>query len=737
MTPPPTEARSPEAELRLAEIWQSRGRTERAIDGCRRILDAEPNHARAQQLLGDILLQQNRLPEAIAVYTHALQAHPSEARLHKGLTNALVTQDGLDAAFAYYELERVDTREVVCAPQDVLCCAVMRNESLRLPFFLAYYRAQGIAKFFIVDNGSTDGTVGYLLAQPDVYLWRSPLPFHRANFGAGWFELLLRRYGVGHWWLVVDADELLYYPDCETRSVPQLCRALERDGKKAFNAVLLDMYSDKPVRDTEYCAGQDFRDVCGYFDRDFFTYRYIEAGPYRNQTGLTGGMRRRVFGDTDPFYLSKVPLLKYDPGVVLAGGQHWTSHPSHEIAEGRGCLLHFKYFSAFQGYVEQEILRGEHADGAFQYQQYVVALARDPALTLFDPAHSVRLIDSAQLVELGIMERDSAAELPPPALFPRVQPLDSTQTRPFWSVMLTTYERTEFLEGALARVLSQAPDAGDMQIVVMNDGAARETQETIREIVGDLGGERVAFYAPARNVGQPEIFNLCIELARGEWIHILHDDDWVDAGFYERLRNGIETSPAIGMAFCRQWRHTGTGDVGGLSWLEREMPGVIENWLERIAVDSRLQPSSVVVRRAVYESLGGYCAAAESAFDWEMWKRIAAHYPVWYEPQPLAHFREHDGALSHRLQRTGADIADTRKVIEISRSYLPPDQVETLTRRAYRNYARHALKRARTYLDAGDAEAAVANLREGLTCSQEPEIQVELVALLTKGAQTP
>ena len=37
--------------------------------------------------------------------------------------------------------------------------------------------------------------------------------------------------------------------------------------------------------------------------------------------------------------------------------------------------------------------------------------------------------------------------------------------------------------------------------------------------------------------------------------------------------------------------------------------------------------------------------------DWEMWVRIAAHHPVWYEPEPLAVYRKHGISLSGRAAR--------------------------------------------------------------------------------------
>jgi len=53
------------------------------------------------------------------------------------------------------------------------CFAVMRDEAVRLPHWLAHHRALGVDRFLIVDNGSTDGTLDMLRAEPDVTVWRT------------------------------------------------------------------------------------------------------------------------------------------------------------------------------------------------------------------------------------------------------------------------------------------------------------------------------------------------------------------------------------------------------------------------------------------------------------------------------------------------------------------------------------------------------------------------------------
>jgi len=47
------------------------------------------------------------------------------------------------------------------APGEIRAFARCRDERLRLPAFLRHYRALGVNRFFIVDNGSSDGTVDW------------------------------------------------------------------------------------------------------------------------------------------------------------------------------------------------------------------------------------------------------------------------------------------------------------------------------------------------------------------------------------------------------------------------------------------------------------------------------------------------------------------------------------------------------------------------------------------------
>ena len=204
-----------------------------------------------------------------------------------------------------------------------------------------------MSTFLVVDNGSTDGTVEWLAGQPDVLLWQTDASFNEGNFGSAWFEVLLRRHGLGHWVVMLDADEILCFPGYENASVRELCTLLDRGGYRAMSGIMVDMYGRGSVADTRYVAGEDFLDHCRWFDRRTHHESIEAAGPFDNQTFHFGGARRRVFGTDVEYLVTKTPLVRYDSDVVLAGGQHFTSHPADRIAHDACAVLHFKYFASF------------------------------------------------------------------------------------------------------------------------------------------------------------------------------------------------------------------------------------------------------------------------------------------------------------------------------------------------------------------------------------------------------
>jgi glycosyltransferase involved in cell wall biosynthesis len=236
--------------------------------------------------------------------------------------------------------------------------------------------------------------------------------------------------------------------------------------------------------------------------------------------------------------------------------------------------------------------------------------------------------------------------------------------------MIPTYKGTRYLSKTLASVLAQAPAADEMQIEVIDDGSP---DTRAQQLVSEIAGDRVSFFRKPRNEGLLANFNTCIERARGELVHILHDDDAVLPGFYTTANAVLVKDPSLGALFCRFILIDGHERWREVSPLLCQTSRKLDNPALQLARRNLIRTPCVVVRRSVYEQIGGFDSRLSHSADWEMWVRIAVHFGVWYEDRPLALYREHIGSDSSSLVRSGENLRQALAAIRIFYEYLPQD----------------------------------------------------------------
>ena len=299
---------------------------------------------------------------------------------------------------------------------------------------------------------------------------------------------------------------------------------------------------------------------------------------------------------------------------------------------------------------------------------------------------------------------------------PTIPPVADGEPRPLWSVMIPTYNCASYLREALASVLAQDPGSEVMQIAVVDD---HSTQDDPAAVVEELGRGRVEFYRQPHNVGIVKNFQTTLELSRGKLIHQLHGDDLVRDGFYQKLQRAFIEYPEIGAAFCRHiimdehshWQH--------ISVLEQQESGVLPgSWLLLIAGFQRIQTPSIVVRREVYEKLGGFDYRLAIAEDWEMWVRIAANYPIWYEVEPLAIYRKHSKSISNTNIKNGKYLQQMRKAVDVFQAYLPENSASKLYKHTMENCAFYCLEMADLLIDASDVKGTIKQIQEAIKFSR-------------------
>ncbi|HEX2889122.1 glycosyltransferase [Vineibacter terrae] len=337
-----------------------------------------------------------------------------------------------------------------------------------------------------------------------------------------------------------------------------------------------------------------------------------------------------------------------------------------------------------------------------------------------------RLRDPGSGVLTPLIDPTTAITLVPPLPAtslspPMIETLPDDGPRPFWSVMIPIYNcPANYLRETLESVLCQDPGTGEMQIEVVDNCSTMGDPEAL---VREIGRGRVQFHRQPSNLGIVENFNTCIRRARGHWVHILHGDDTVRPGFYAHARQGITANPGVGAALCRTVYTDEDGQWLGLTDVEARQPAVLgSDFVDRQLVDQLIQFVSIVVRRTTYEELGGFRSSLAHCLDWDMWKRIAIRKPIFYDPELLACYRLHEAADSSRLMRTGENVADERRSIEISCADMPPERARAVRRAARKAAAVRAVRRARRLWQKGDHATAWRQLTEAFRCSLAPAV---------------
>ena len=311
------------------------------------------------------------------------------------------------------DLRSVKNRTDSIRPGDILLFSTFRNEAVRLPYFLEYYRNLGVDHFIMVDNASQDGGADYIAQQPDVSLWTTAKSYKSARFGVDWLNYLQRRHGHDHWTLVVDPDEFFIFPFCDTRPIRALTDWLEESSIRSFGTMLLDMYPKGPIAAQPYVEGTDPFQIACWFDPGNYV---IQRNRRYGNLWIQGGPRARSFFADNPARapaLNKIPLVKWHRRYAYLSSTHMLLPRGLNLVYDQsggektsGVLLHAKFLDTFSAKVTEELDRREHHAASAEYRAYHDGLGQNPD---FWTRWSERYINWRQLEILGLMSKGNWA----------------------------------------------------------------------------------------------------------------------------------------------------------------------------------------------------------------------------------------------------------------------------------------------------------------------------------------
>lgn len=258
---------------------------------------------------------------------------------------------------------------------------------------------------------------------------------------------------------------------------------------------------------------------------------------------------------------------------------------------------------------------------------------------------------------------------------------------PETSVIIPTWNRRDLIARAIDSVLAQTRTVDE--IIVVDDGS---TDGTGQYLAGRYG-ERIV-YVHQDNAGVSAARNRGLALARGRYLALLDsDDEWLSEKT-ERQVAFLESHPDIGMALCSVFRVNPDGSQIDVFDRRLQIPtdGPALRWVLR---DPALAPLSVLMRREVYETVGGFDESLRTAEDLDFHLRVAARWPIGVVAEPLARaLRGHDG-LSAQASTEDDYIRVMERATEAAIGQVPEDLRRQALATAYVKNAESCIWRER------------------------------------------
>ena len=201
------------------------------------------------------------------------------------------------------------------------------------------------------------------------------------------------------------------------------------------------------------------------------------------------------------------------------------------------------------------------------------------------------------------------------------------------SVVIPAYNVEDYIADAIESALSQSYRAGE--IIVVNDGSTDNTASIL------LKFEKSITIIHQKNAGLAATRNRGANEAHGNVIAFLDADDiWLP----QKLQTQAEKLNSFDIVYSNRLNF---GERGDLPELQSDVSEMMEGdiW-ESLLLGNFITASSVVIKKPLFDKMGGFNETFRYCEDWDIWLRCSENHSVGYCSEPLVRYRFRADSLS-------------------------------------------------------------------------------------------
>jgi glycosyltransferase involved in cell wall biosynthesis len=191
------------------------------------------------------------------------------------------------------------------------------------------------------------------------------------------------------------------------------------------------------------------------------------------------------------------------------------------------------------------------------------------------------------------------------------------------SVLIPTYNRLPKVKEAVSSVLKQTYQ--DFELWVVDDGSTDGTGEALK-----VFGDRIKYVSQA-NRGVSSARNLGLRVSRGKYVAFLDSDDLWEPDKLEIQVGCMEANPQFPLCYTDEiWIRK------GVRVNPKKKHAKYSGWIfEKCLPLCIISPSSALMKRTLFEEIGGFDENLPVCEDYDFWLRVTCRYPVLFIDKKL------------------------------------------------------------------------------------------------------
>lgn len=214
-----------------------------------------------------------------------------------------------------------------------------------------------------------------------------------------------------------------------------------------------------------------------------------------------------------------------------------------------------------------------------------------------------------------------------------------------FTIIIPLYNKAPYIEKAIQSVAAQS--CQDFELIVIDDGSTDNSLEKLRVISYELGEKNPEFFAKIqiieqKNQGVSTTRNNGVQMAKYEYIAFLDADDWWEPAFLEEMKSLIGNYPDAGIYGSNYYKIRHGQKIQPVMGVE---PGFKAGYINYFNAYARtfwmpLWTGAVVVKKQVFNSVGGFLPGLKMGEDFHLWARIANNYKVAFLNNHLSNYNQ-------------------------------------------------------------------------------------------------